>query len=337
MKYFVTGATGFIGGRVARQLVAAGHKVVAIARDPAKATDLADLGIAVHRGDVTEKESMRVPMRGADGVFHIAGWYKVGVKDVRDGERINVAGTRNTLELMRELSIPKGVYTSTLAVFSDTHGRLVNETYRYNGPHLSEYDRTKWVAHYQIADPLIAAGLPLVIVLPGVVYGPGDTSSVRTTFRQYLRRKLPAIPAHTDFCWAHVDDIARGHILAMEAGAPGESYIIAGPEHTLVDAMEIAERITGIPAPRFHIPSAAMKGIATMMGVVGKVLPVPPHYSAEYLRVGAGTTYIGDNTKARRELDYVPRPLEEGLRETLHHEMALLGMPIPARNSGIAG
>ncbi|MDQ6603423.1 MAG: NAD-dependent epimerase/dehydratase family protein [Chloroflexota bacterium] len=329
MKYFLTGATGFIGGRVARQLIAAGHEVVAIARDPAKATDLAALGIAVHRGDVTEKESMRTPMRGVDGVFHIAGWYKVGVKDARDGERINIAGTRNTLELMRDLGIPKGVYTSTLAIFSDTHRRLVNETYRYNGPHLSEYDRTKWVAHYEVADPLIAAGLPLVIVLPGVVYGPGDTSSVRTTFRQYLRRKLPAIPARTDFSWAHVDDIVHGHILAMEAGKSGENYIIAGPEHTLADALEIAEGITGIPAPRFHIPPAAMKGIAMMMGIVEKAVSVPPNYSAEYLRVGAGTTYIGDNTKARRELGYAPRPLEEGLRETLHHEMALLGLPIP--------
>ncbi len=329
MKYFLTGATGFIGGRVARQLVAAGHKVVAIARDPARATDLANLGIAVHRGDVTQRETMRTPMNGVDGVFHIAGWYKVGVRNTGDGERINVTGTRNTLELMRELGIPKGVYTSTLAVFSDTHGRLVNESYQYNGPHLSEYERTKWIAHYKVADPLIAAGLPLVIVLPGVVYGPGDTSSVRTTFRQYLRRKLPAIPARTDFSWAHVDDIARGHILAMEAGTPGASYIIAGSQHTLVDALNIAEGITGVPAPRFHIPPAAMKGIAMMMSVVERAMPVPPNYSAEYLRVGAGTTYIGDNTKARRELGYAPRPLEEGLRETLHHEMALLGLPIP--------
>jgi len=329
MKYFLTGATGFIGGRVARQLVAAGHEVVAIARDPARATDLADLGIAVHRGDVTQRETMRTPMSGVDGVFHIAGWYKVGVRNTGDGERINVTGTRNTLELMRELGIPKGVYTSTLAVFSDTHGRLVNESYQYNGPHLSEYERTKWAAHYEVADPMIAAGLPLVIVLPGVVYGPGDTSSVRTTFRQYLRRKLPAIPARTDFSWAHVDDIARGHILAMEAGTPGASYIIAGSQHTLVDALNIAEGITGVPAPRFHIPPAAMKGIAMMMSVVKRAMPVPPNYSAEYLRVGAGTTYIGDNTKARRELGYAPRPFEEGLRETLHHEMALLGLPIP--------
>src|SRR5579884_4023999 len=124
-------------------------------------------------------------MAGADGVFHIAGWYKIGTRDKSEGERINVLGTRNVLEVMRELGIPKGVYTSTLAVFSDTRGRLVDETYQYTGKHLSEYDRTKWVAHYEVAEPMIARGLPLVIVQPGLVYGPGDTSGVRTTFVQY--------------------------------------------------------------------------------------------------------------------------------------------------------
>src|SRR5439155_5217241 len=241
-------------------------------------------------------------------------------------EKINVQGTRNVLELMRDLGIPKGVYTSTLAVFSDTHGRLVDERYHYDGPHLSEYDRTKWVAHYQVADPLIAAGLPLVIVQPGLIYGPGDTSSVRTTLIQYLQRRMPMIPARTAFCWAHVDDIARGHIMAMEKGKPGESYIIAGPRHTLVEALELAEQITGVPAPRIRVAPGVMRAVAAAMSVVEKIVPVPDMYSAEYLRVNAGMTYLGDNAKARRELGYNPRPLREGLEETLRHEMRLLRM-----------
>jgi len=229
------------------------------------------------------------------------------------------------LELMRELEIPKGVYTSTLAINSDTHGKLVDETYRYDGPHLSEYDRTKWAAH-QVAKQFIAGGLPLVIVMPGLVYGPGDTSSVRTTLIQYLQRQLPLIPARTAFCWAHVDDIARGHILAMERGKPGESYIIAGPRHTLVEALALAEQITGVPAPRIRVAPGVMRAVAAAMSVVEKIVPVPDMYSAEYLRVNAGTTYLGDNAKARRELGYNPRPLSEGLEETLRHEMRLLGM-----------
>lgn len=326
MKYFVTGATGFVGGRVVRQLVEAGHEVVVVVRSPQKAKDLADLGIAVHQGDVTDKESMRGPMTGVDGVYHIAGWYKVGVKDKSEGEKINVQGTRNVLELMRELGTPKGVYTSSLAVFSDTGGRLVDENFRYNGPHLSEYDRTKWAAHYEVADPLIEAGLPLVIVQPGLIYGPGDTSSVRTTFIQYLQRKLPMVPEKTAFCWAHVDDIARGHILAMEKGHPGENYIIAGPKHTFVEALHLAEEITGIPAPHMRVSPGMMKAVAGVMGLVEKIVPLPEAYTYEGLRIIAGVTYLGDNSKAKRELGYQPRPLKEGLTETLQHEMKLLGL-----------
>jgi nucleoside-diphosphate-sugar epimerase len=329
MKYFLTGATGFIGACVARQLLQAGHQVVAVVRSPEKARDLLELGAAVHKGDVTDKQSMRVPISGADGVFHIAGWYKIGVRDKRAGAQINVEGTRNVLELMRELQIPKGVYTSTLAINSDTHGRLVDETYRYAGPHLSEYDRTKAAAH-QLAEQFIAGGLPLVVVMPGLVYGPGDTSSVRTTLIQYLQRKLPIVPRRTAFSWAHVDDIARGHILAMEQGAPGQSYIIAGPAATLEEALGLAEQITGVPAPRLRVAPGMLKAMSRLMGLIERVVPVPDEYSAEYLRINAGMTYIGDNAKARRELGYSPRPLKQGLAETLDHEMRLLGMPVLA-------
>jgi nucleoside-diphosphate-sugar epimerase len=326
MKYFVTGATGFIGGRVARQLVGAGHEVIALVRTPAKAKDLSGAGIRLHAGDVTDKASMRAGMEGVDGIFHIAGWYKVGVKDTAPGKAINIDGTRNVLELMKELRIPKGVYTSTLAVNSDTGGRLVDESYRFNGTHISEYDRTKWAAHYEVAEPMVAAGLPLVTVMPGLVYGPGDTSAAHDTLIQYLTRKLPMLPQKAAYCWAYVDDIAGAHILAMDKGKPGESYIIAGPPHTLIDALAVAEKITGIPAPGLHAPPALLKTMSAIMGVVGSVVSLPDMFSAEYLRVSAGVTYIGDNAKAKRELGYNPRALEVGLRETLEYEMQQLGI-----------
>jgi nucleoside-diphosphate-sugar epimerase len=330
MKYFVTGTTGFIGGHVARQLVEGGHQVVSVVRDPEKAGGLADLGVTLHKGDVTDKESMRTPMQGVDGVFHVAGWYKIGVKDKSDGERVNVQGTRNVLELMQELGLPKGVYTSTLATNSDTHGKVVDESYHYDGPHLSEYDRTKWVAHYQVAEPMIANGLPLVIVMPGLTYGPGDTSPLRETLIRYLQRKLPLIPKKIAYSWGHVEDIAQGHILGMEKGKVGESYIIAGPTHSLAGALQLAEKITGVPPSRFRVSPGMLKATAGIMGVVEKVMSVPEDFSAEYLRVSAGVTYIGSNTKARRELGYNPRPLEEGLAQTLQYEMKLLGMEAPS-------
>ena len=326
MKYFLTGATGFVGGRVARQLVAEGHNVVAVVRDPAKASDLAALGVSLYRGDVTEKESMRAAMTGVDGVFHIAGWYKIGVRDKTPGAAINIGGTRNVLELMRELAIPKGVYTSTLAVYSDTHGRLVDESYRYDGPHLSEYDRTKWVAHYEVAEPMMAAGLPLVIVQPGVIYGPGDTSGIHDLFVNYLRRRLPGAPKQTAYCWAHVDDIAQGHLRAMAVGETGQSYNLAGPPATIIEALALAQRITGVPAPKRRLAPGLLRAMARTMGVVGAVVPLPQEYSAEYLRVSAGVTYLGDSTKAREHLGFSPRRLEEGLPETLQYELKQPGM-----------
>ena len=326
MKYFLTGATGFIGERVAQQLLEAGHEVVALVRSPHKAKYLSALGVTIAEGDITVRESMRGPMTGTDGVFHLAAWYKVGVKDKSPAQRINVDGTRNVLALMCDLAIPKGVYTSTLAVFSDTQRKMVDETYRFDGDHLSAYDRTKWEAHYEVAEPMMKAGLPLVIVQPGAVYGPGDTSMVAETFTQFLKGRLPMIPKETAFCWAHVDDVARGHLLAMEKGRPGQSYIIAGPCHTIEETLEMAAKIAGKKAPRIRVGPPVLRGMAKLMSLVEKVLPLPPSYTSESLRVTAGSTYLGDNAKARRELGYDPRPLEKGLRETLSHLMNELGM-----------
>ncbi len=326
MKYFVTGATGFLGGRLARLLVEQGHEVVALVRRPDAAGELARLGMRLHEGDVTLKESMREGMRGADGVFHLAAWYKIGGRDPGTAEQINVAGTYNVLELMKELEIPKGVYASTLAVFGDTHGFVVDERHRHEGPWLSEYERTKWKAHYKVAEPMMRAGLPIVIVLPGVVYGPGDSSQIHALFVRYLSGKLPMVPRRTAYCWGHVEDTARAHLSAMEKGTPGEAYIIAGPAGTLRQVFVIAERITGIPAPRFDAPPWMMRTLASVMGVVEQLREVPENYSAEALRSSAGVTYLGRSTKAVRAFGFAPRPLEEGLRETLLHEMQLLGM-----------
>ncbi|HRE29787.1 MAG TPA: NAD-dependent epimerase/dehydratase family protein [Anaerolineales bacterium] len=326
MRYFVTGATGFIGGQVVRQLRASGHAVVAIARDPSRAQDLTTLGVEVVSGDITDPTSLRGPMTGADGVFHIAGWYKIGARDKTEGERINVLGTQNVLEVMAELGIQRGVYTSTLAVNSDTRGREVDETYRFTGTHLTVYDRTKAEAHH-IAERFIARGLPLVIVQPGLVYGPGDTSSVRATLIQYLQRRLPLMPTGTSFSWGHVDDIATGHIAAMERGKAGENYFVCGPTHTFIEALEMAREITGVPLPALRAGPGLLKANAALMGLIERVAPLPEAYTREGLRAIAGVTYIGSNAKARRELGFDPRPLRIGLAETLRHEMGLLGLP----------
>ena len=323
-KYFVTGATGFIGGEIVKQLIGRGHKVVALVRSPDKAGMLKALGVEMHAGDITDRDTLRAPMQGVDGVFHVAAWYKVGVVEPL-ADQINVDGTRNVLKTMRTLEIPRGVYTSTVAVFSDTKGTVPDETYRYDGPHLSEYDRTKWIAHYRVALPKIEEGLPLMIVMPGLVYGPGDTSGMHTALVDLLRGRLPMTPGRTAFCWAHVEDTARGHILAMEKGTPGETYLITGPRHTFEYAFEVAAKFGHVRAPLVHPGPRTMRAVAVLMGVARRFTTLPPALQPEALRVLAGTTYFGSNDKAVRALGFAARPVEEGMAQTLEHELRAIG------------
>ncbi|MCC7032263.1 MAG: NAD-dependent epimerase/dehydratase family protein [Acidobacteria bacterium] len=322
-RYFVTGATGFLGAEITKQLISRGHTVVALIRSPGKAGLLRALGVALHEGDITDRESLRAPMADTDGVFHCAAWYRVGVAEPQ-AERINVDGTRNVLETMREFGVPKGVYTSSVAVFSDTHGQVPDETYRYDGPHLSEYARTKWKAHYEVALPMMTAGLPLVIVMPGLVYGPGDTGGMHDALVDLLRKRLPLTPRRTAFCWAHVEDTARGHIQAMEHGRPGETYIITGPRHTFEEAYDLAAGLAKVPRPLLHPGPRTMRAAAALAGLAARVTDLPPAFTSESLRVLAGTTYFGASDKAVRELGFSARPLAEGLDQTLEHEMRVL-------------
>jgi nucleoside-diphosphate-sugar epimerase len=248
MKYLVTGATGFVGGEITRQLVRAGHEVRAVVRDVNRAKSLVSLGVTLFEGDVTDKDSLREAMMGVDGVFHCAGWYKIVERVRGEAEAVNVQGTREVLELMRELRIPRGVYTSSGAVFSNTRGRTVDETYRFSGAYLSTYERSKGEAH-RVAEAMIAQGLPLIIAQPGMIYGPGDTSVVRENLRDFLTGRLPGLPTQSAMCWAHVEDIASAHITMMERGRPGESYIIAGEQSTVVDLFRVAGEVSGRRLP----------------------------------------------------------------------------------------
>ncbi len=327
MNIFVTGATGFIGGRLARELVAAGHRVRALVRDPDKARDLAAAGIELCPGDIRDKASVHRGMTGATQVYHVAAWYRIGSGDPREAREINVDGSRNVFEAMRELGVAKGVYTSTIAIFSDTHGHTVDEDTSFAGPYNSIYEQTKAAAHHEVAVPMMADGLPLVVVMPGVVYGPGDHSPIRDSLVLLLRGKLPVLPRGTVYCWGYIDDTVRAHILAMERGRIGQSYVIAGPVFEFARVFEIAAARASIPPPRFRLGGEALRKLATATGMLERVVPwVPASYRAESLRSVAGTTSIASSAKAQRELQWEPRGLEEGLVETLAYEMRALGI-----------
>lgn len=326
MKYFVTGATGLIGSHVVDELVRNGDEVIAVTRSASNATHL-PTSVTVVEGDITDKETLRAAIAGVDGVFHIAGWASVGPgpRNVATAERINVDGTRNVLELMAEYDIPKGVYTSTVGVHSLDGGRI-DESTAYDGPLPSVYLRSKWRAHHEVVAPMVADGLPLVTVLPGAVFGPRDrlVGSIRGLFRDYLQENLPVIPRGTGGPLDYVADTASGQVLAMEHGSTGEEYIVAGESHTFVEIFDVAEELTGIPAPRAVSPRV-FSALARVMAVAERVVEPPEPLQPERLRVFAGTNLTVDNSKATSELGIDFRSLEEGLAEYLAWEQDQLG------------
>ena len=331
MEYFVTGATGLVGTHLVEQLVAEGHDVVGLTRSRSNAVHLPE-DVTVVEGDLTEKASMRRAMEGVDGVFHVGAWFYVGPgpKQAETARRVNVEGTRNVLELMDELDVSKGVYTSTVGVHPGTSGAIIDESTDPPQPTFAAYYRTKWAAHYEVAKPMMADGLPLVVVLPSAIYGPGDKleGSMRGIFRDYLTGDLPAIPRESRLSFDYVADTARAHRLAMERGTPGEEYVIASESRSLVEVFERAEAITGVPAPRV-VPAAAFGALARIMRVVDRVATPPKGLEPELLSFAAGRRYDVDNSKAKDELDLEHRPLEEGLREYLTWELEQLGMDAP--------
>lgn len=315
MRYALTGATGFVGGELARLLLREGHHVVALVRSPDKAGDLRSLGVELVAGDLDDAEALDRLVDGADGLFHVAGWYKLGERDSSPGRRVNVEGTRNVLEAARRGGIPKVVYTSTLAVNSDTRGLVPDERHHYDGPHISEYDRTKAEAQ-AVATEFAQAGLPVVIVMPGGIYGPGDTSQVGELVERVVAGRRAQAPRDGgELMWAHVSDVARGHLLAMERGEPGEAYMLAGDRATLAELLERVAREAGTRGPVL-VPAAVIRGGEKVMRQVSKVLPVPPLYQPETLRA-ALASYLGTRRKAERDLGWHPRPLDEGLAETV--------------------
>lgn len=323
-RFFVTGGTGFIGSYVIKQLCKTGHEVVALVRESSQTKHLENLGVTLAIGDITDPSTLIKPMEDTDGIFHLAGCYEYGI-DLGHAEKINVEGTQNVLRTMQELGIPKGVYTSTLAVNSDTGGEPKNETFRYQGPHLSVYDKTKWQAHYEVAEPLIRQGLPLVIVMPGMVYGPGDTSQLGDLLEKAVKGKWVTLPGgKTLLCWAHVEDIARAHLLAMEKGTPGETYIISGPCHTYRQGLKTLKQVTDQKLRIIWFAPLLLKVMSKLMAIIEKVFPLPARFSSEAMRVTGGTTYYGDNSKAKKELGYTPRSLEQGLRDTFVDEQQLM-------------
>jgi nucleoside-diphosphate-sugar epimerase len=320
MKVFVTGGTGFIGGEVVRQLRARGDEVVCLVRSPEKGAKVETLGCELVGGDLGDAAALRAGMEGCDAVVHAAAMYEVGIpKSQRPAMwEANVAGTERVMKAALEAKVPRIVYVSTVGIFGNTHKKVVDESYvNPENAFTSYYEETKLEAHKLVARMIADQGLPAIIVQPGGVYGPGDTSQVADLLEEFFAGKLPLLPfPELGICLSHVDDIAGGILLGLDKGEIGETYVISGPATTMREAIEMVAKVSGRKPPRGTLPTGLMKALTPIGPLIGKLMGQPPNLR-ELISSADNVTFWASYEKAGRELGYAPRGMEEGLRQTL--------------------
>ena len=319
MRIFVTGGTGFIGGRVIRKLRDRGDEVVALVRSAERATSLESLGSEWIEGDLSSTVAIRRGMDRCDAVIHAGAVYKIGIPASERAGMVdtNVNGTQRVLDAAIDAGIGRIVYVSTVGVFGNTNERIVDETYRRDdGDFLSCYDETKFQAH-ELALDRIAQGAPVVIVQPAGVYGPGDHSEIANMIDQVRTGKLKMMVfPDLGLDLVHVDDVADGIVSALDRGRVGESYVLGGEITRMRNLVELVAEMTGRKAPKRALPVGLMKISAPAGPIVGKALGFPPNLR-ELIRTSDGVTLWASDEKARRELGYDPRELRAGLEDTL--------------------
>ena len=312
MRAVVTGGGGFIGRHLVRQLVASGTTVRAIARSERSAAALRDAGCEVVRADVLDAATLTEALRSCDVAYHLAGDYRVGIRaaDRPAMEAANVTATERVLDTAVAAGVGRVVHVSTINAFGDTGYRAVDETYERPRPYryVSFYDETKHRAHLLVAER-IAAGAPVLVAMPGGVYGPGDHSSLGGQLRQAAEGRLRALTfGDLGLNMAHVEDIAAGIALVGERGRIGESYVLGGELTTLAELVGRVSAIAGHRPPRMATPAWILRAAAPLARRIGPDL-------GEIVSASDGVTYWASDAKARRELDYAPRDLESGLSE----------------------
>lgn len=317
-KVFVTGGTGFVGPRLIARLQkdSAIEHIAALARSEATARRLQGLGCEPRKGDLTDLESLIEAMKGCDAVVHLAGDVHTGIaKEARPQMRaVNVDGTRNVLDAAEQTDVDKTVVISTINVFGDTQGNIVDETYRRpsTSPWRSFYEETKSIAH-ELALVAAQRGQPVVVALPGMIYGPDDPSTMGKQIRGAAKGKLPAIfLGNLGLDMVHVDDVADGIVRALANGKVGEQYLLTGDKRRVREVLGVAAAQTGASFPRLDVPDFALRAIARL-GPLLKPLGFPPNPREVVAAASGGKTYWGSWEKAHRELGYNPRSLNEGL------------------------
>ena len=316
MKAFVTGANGFTGAHLVKALVQRGDRVVALVRQSSNLSRLAHLDVQYVYGDIGDRSTLQTAMQDVDVVFHTAAYVELGLVNAALMERVNVAGTRAVLEAAKAAGVAKMVYCSTVGVYGDTQGAIVDETFqRTQTDFSSAYDRTKYNAQ-QLIDQAAAEGFPVVSIMPSGIFGADDPhfGPVIDTFLKGRLKWWVASDRITGI--VHVDDLVSAMLLAAEKAPPGEHYIISTGDMTTGEMFEILSNETGIPVPA-EIPQPLVRVAGNLMDVLGRWLNWQPPLSRERIHYLYDRCVRVDGSKARRELGWQPRSVEETLRASL--------------------
>ncbi|HLB29086.1 MAG TPA: hopanoid-associated sugar epimerase [Dehalococcoidia bacterium] len=319
MKALVTGATGFVGGHVARELLRARVEVRALVRKPPPAGHpLGEMGVELAYGDLRDPYSLRKALRGCQALLHVAAHYAFWARDRREVYRTNVDGTRHLLSLALAMGIEKAVYTSTASIIAVPKWGLGTEGMGLAPDSLyGDYKRSKYMAEVE-ALKIARQGLPLVIVSPTAPVGWGDVRPTPTgqMILDFLRGRMPAY-VDVGLNLIDVEDVAAGHRLALERGRPGERYILGHRNMTLKEMLDMLSTVAGRPAPRLRLPRWLVLAAAYLdEGVEGRLLRRPPRVPLAAART-AGRREIYDASKAVWELGLPQSPIEAALAKAV--------------------
>ncbi|MGH2627033.1 MAG: NAD-dependent epimerase/dehydratase family protein [Anaerolineales bacterium] len=309
----VTGATGLLGSALCRSLIALGHPVRALHRPTSSLILIEGLPVTRISGDVLQPETLPLAVEGAEWVFHAAAeaahWRRPA-----DLIRTAVDGTRNVLEAARRAGVRRAVLTSSLAAMGvPGRGGLLDETSEFNlPPDRFPYGYAKRQSEIE-ALWIGASGLPVVIVNPGAILGPGDLHRIGGSLVIEMARGWARVWTDGGANYVHIDDVVRGHMAAMQRGLPGERYILGGENLTHREAFAILSQITGRPPPRIRIPGALIEPAATAVDLLGPLFRLP--IDGNLLRLSR-YFFFCDTTKSRRDLDLPPpRPFRQAAQE----------------------
>ena len=321
MPIFVTGGTGFLGKQVIKELNRLDEDVHLLVRKNSNVEEIDNKRLKIFPGDVTNIRTIREALKGCKTIFHMASLVKAWVRNPSEFYRVNVEGLKNVMECALEEGVSKFVYTSSFMAIGPSNGKINTEETQHDPDHLhNHYERTKYIAD-QLTAGYLNKGLPVITVYPCVIYGPGEITEGNLVVRiilDFLEQKIPGILGDGSKLWNYVfvTDVVKGHLLAMEKGKIGEKYILGGENISMGNFFKLIEALSGINAPRRHIPFWIAKMSARYDELIARISGKTPKHTPSIIEIYKHD-WAFSSEKAEQELGYTHISLKEGLDRTL--------------------